>query len=370
MLQKFHAVFLFIFAFYSASAQAAPAFLLTDLGTFGGANSIATALNEKGQVVGWAEALDYSSPATARTVEHAFLYDSGGMTDIHSLGSLYSKAWGINENGVVVGDFFTENYGWGAFLFDGSQTSAIPDLRSAYDVNDSGQIAGNTALSPVLYSDGVVTGLRTFDQGMPSGVARRLNNSGQIVGQADTTSYDNYGHKIYHAFLSNGNAMTDLGTLGGYYSVANDVNNNGIVVGSAETGGYVFSRRISHAFLYSNGSMVDLGTLPGSASSYAIAINDNGVIVGEADNGHAFIYRNGNMLDLNDLVDPLSGFTIDMATDINNSGQIAATGCNAEGCHALLLTPVPEPGVYAMIIVGLTLVTMYSKAKVLAYKSL
>lgn len=366
MFNKFHTAFFFAVVFYSASSLAAPAYVLTDLGTLGGMNSLARALNESGQVVGRSEVLDYSSPVEVGTAYHAFLYENGVMRDIHFPDGQYSDAWGINNRGLAVGYFFDYGDYSGSFLYDGGQIAEILDFTyygTAYDINDSGQIAGEYIGEPALYSEGNMRRL-SLDQGQTDGQANSLNNSGQVVGRG-TTSLDDHGHFAFHAFLSDGDSMTDLGTLGGYRSDATDINNEGIVVGGAETGDYAYlGIPITHAFLYDNGNMVDLGVLSGRRSSYALAINDNGVIVGESD-GRAFVYRNGNMVDLNDLVDPMSGFSINAAVDINNSGQIAANGCNADGCHALLLTPVPEPEAYAMIIVGLILVTMYSKSRLL-----
>ena len=95
-------------------------------------------------------------------------------------------------------------------------------------------------------------------------VATGINNSGQIVGYADTASGQT------HAFLYSGGTMTDLGTLpGGTYSFATGINNNGQIVGYSTT-----ASGQTHAFLYSGGQMTDLGTLPGGTNSWATGIND------------------------------------------------------------------------------------------------
>src|SRR5262249_15237934 len=51
-------------------------------------------------------------------------------------------------------------------------------------------------------------------------------------------------------------AITDLGTLGGATSWANAINNSGQVVGNAQTAGGSY-----HPFLYSSGVLTDLGIL-------------------------------------------------------------------------------------------------------------
>ena len=54
--------------------------------------------------------------------------------------------------------------------------------------------------------------------------------------------------------------MTDLGNLGGSDTRALAINNSGQVVGSART------TTETHAFVWENGAMTDLGTLYGGLS--------------------------------------------------------------------------------------------------------
>src|SRR5262249_3779741 len=71
--------------------------VITDLGTFGGTQSSATAINSFEQVVGVA-----SFPGDA--ISHAFLYSNGVKQDLGSLGGgAYSIAAALNISGQVVG---------------------------------------------------------------------------------------------------------------------------------------------------------------------------------------------------------------------------------------------------------------------------
>jgi probable HAF family extracellular repeat protein len=73
-----------------------------------------------------------------------------------------------------------------------------------------------------------------------------------------------------------------LGTLGGQFSLANAINNSSQVVGYSSFG----AATNSHGFISAAaGGMTDLGTLPTGMDSDATAINDVGMIVGNADNG-------------------------------------------------------------------------------------
>jgi len=81
----------------TAGHAMAAEFVISDLGTLGGTFSIATGVNDLGQVVGYS--------ATADGATHAFLWQSGTMTDLGTLRAAAgeSHATGINRLGQVVG---------------------------------------------------------------------------------------------------------------------------------------------------------------------------------------------------------------------------------------------------------------------------
>ena len=68
---------------------------MTDLGTLGGTRSVAVAINDRGQVVGWSE--------TPAGVTHAVLWEAGSMTDLGAPTGGWSQASGINARGQIVG---------------------------------------------------------------------------------------------------------------------------------------------------------------------------------------------------------------------------------------------------------------------------
>lgn len=117
---------------------------MTDLGTLGGVQSGANAINNAGQIVGYA-----SPPASS---EHAFLYSGGKMTDLGVFFD-FSVANAINSSGVVVGEgdvlLSNGNTADHAFVYDGGKlqdlNTLIPAnsgwvLSSATSINDKGQI--------------------------------------------------------------------------------------------------------------------------------------------------------------------------------------------------------------------------------------
>jgi probable HAF family extracellular repeat protein len=129
------------------------------------------------------------------------------------------------------------------------------------------------------------------------------------------------------AAVASGYILKDIGTLpGGTGSTAFAVNRTRQVVGVSLTIGASGGLE-NHGFLWSQGTMRDLGNLGfipagGRAYSQAIAINDAGKVVGEANRTdgqvHAFLWVNGVMRDLGTL-----GGTQSSAAAINGAGQVA-----------------------------------------------
>lgn len=119
-----------------------------DLGTMGGRNnkgqsSFAYAINDRGQIVGGAFNGDGRG-------FRAFIYENGVMRDLGNLNGGYSIAYGINNDGVIVG----ESDGVAFIYRDGVMTDlnsvtnpdpALLRLEVAYDINDGGQIVGRAA---------------------------------------------------------------------------------------------------------------------------------------------------------------------------------------------------------------------------------
>jgi hypothetical protein len=88
-------------------------------------------------------------------------------------------------------------------------------------------------------------------------------------------------------------------------------------------------------------SRTELGALSAAGQSYGYAINGLGVVVGTSDS-HAVVWNNGVVADLNGMIPANSGWTLRVATAINDNGDIVGIGRhNGEGRGFLLQTAPP-----------------------------
>lgn len=117
-----------------------------------------------------------------------------------------------------------------------------------------------------------------------------LNNRGAVVGIADTTTPDPYAPNcitdcfVAHAFRWEDGVMTDLGAQpGNNSSYAFWTSNNGLTIGDSENGAIdpLTGFPETDAVLWSQGQIINLGTLGGNVSS-ASAVNTRGQVVGAA----------------------------------------------------------------------------------------
>jgi probable HAF family extracellular repeat protein len=117
---------------------------MVDLGTFGGTFSTAYGVNNQGQVIGYANVADDAAA-------HGFVWQNNVMTDLGTLGGANSYPSAINNAGQIVGSSDTANDGGHAFLW---QSGNLLDLNAlvagsgwllldAQFITDSGRIVGN-----------------------------------------------------------------------------------------------------------------------------------------------------------------------------------------------------------------------------------
>ena len=342
--------------------------VLTDLGPLpGGDSSYTNAINSHGQIVGQSQnGLIDSVTGTPEFV--AAVWQDGRVINLGTFGGGFSLATANNDREQVVGcafndvpDSFADTgvlYGIGfdpeqlrAFRWQGKQLQDLgtlggPDACAVW-INDRGQIAGASftssivnpatglpTLDPFLWEHGSMLDLGTL--GGTLGFATMINNRGQVAGQSDLA-----GDLDAHAFLWKRGTITDLGTLGGTFSTPLWLTDAGEVVGLATTPG----DQTFHAFQWTNGAITDLGTLDGDCSSVALALNSEGQAVGQSfscdfSTVRAVVWDKKGPHDLNNLANPGSGLQLTEPKMINDAGQIVALGLLPNGdLHSVVLTP-------------------------------
>ena len=318
ILRQFGAA-LVLAAAATANAAAPAKWTITDLGNgfnpaFGAV--YATAVNNRGQVTGWAYA---NQPIP---MHHAFIWENGTLTDLGvPAGSFESGAYGINNKGTVVGHDGSRI----AFYADGVWTR-LEVQGSANDVNDRGTIVGSynsVGTRPFMYRDGVF-----MDLGMSYGVTYAVNHKDAIVGW----TYDNAFHP--RAWLYENGAVRDLGTLGGTDAYAFDINNHGVVVGASS-----HATGLAQAFIYENGAMRALFAM-NHGYSHARSINDHGDITGTIDGRGFLLTRDGTLTMLESLPGVGSGgWSWLQPTSINDRGWIVGTALRNGTTRSFLLKP-------------------------------
>lgn len=277
-----------------------------ELGTLGGKNSSINwnGINDPGAAVGMSETSvpdpngeDVCGFGTHLTCS-PFLWQSGIMSALPTVGGNNGEASAINNSGQVAG--FAENgisdstcpQGFDNFMVDlpvvwtNGNAQALPTINGdpdgvAYGINNQGEAVGysgtcTAANYAVVWRNGIA--IKLPDLGTPGGIAFAINSHHQVVGQAVNSD----GTAL--AAIWQNHTVAALGGLlpGDVSSFATSINNSGQAVGSS----FDSKSNWSHGLLWQNGRMIDLNTVfPASSNLYVVSasnINESGQIAGMA----------------------------------------------------------------------------------------
>jgi probable HAF family extracellular repeat protein len=268
---------------------------ITQLPGLGGNNSIGGGVNNRGQIVGWAETA-VRDPTCAGTSSPPFVQYLQFEAVVWQMDD---GQWRVRQLAPFAGDVDA----------------------AAVAVNDAGQVVG-------------ISGLCSIAIGGYSAIHAVLWQNGTPI---------DMGNLGGHGWNTPG-AINNHGVAAGFANQPNDV-----------TGGVLAF--VPEAFTWTQeGGMIDIGRLPGDAISEATDINDAGQVVGVSYAGadfsgpRAFIYQNRKITALNDLLSAgdQANFFVSSTGGINDLGEIAAqanlvaNGVVTPVLHAVLLVPSGE----------------------------
>ena len=227
---------------------------------------------------------------------------------------------------IIITSTKTGKPGIGTEMFEVVETLPLTSLGGGYSganaISDNGVIAGwssyiadnsnNGFDRPVIWQNGVIRDL--LPSGYLMGHATDVNENGQVVGWVARTS-DNY---ILPFVWSAATGMTILPTPAGEdNSGAMAINDNGVIVGYSGAA----------AVMWVNGTMTVIHTVANQFST-ASDVNSAGEIIGYyqptwTDGPYnAFIWRPGAGVQM---LSTLNG-TLGLVSGINDNGQIVGTG--------------------------------------------
>jgi probable HAF family extracellular repeat protein len=287
-------------------------YVVIDLGTLGGTFSQAFGINNEGSVVGYA-----TTPGD--TALHAFLWRNGLMTDLGTFGGPISQAISINERGEIVGV---------------SETNITDPLGE-----DFCGFGDHLVCVPFIWRVGVMNPLPTL--GGTNGAAVGINNRGEVLGFAENSTPDPtcLPPEVLHfepVIWNNGNVQQLPTFPGDPDGIATAINDPGEA--TLPTGNCAFLGPPSgHDSLFRRGTLTDFGTFGG----FPIAANDlnnRGQVVGvtagpSGTEIEAVLWQNGAAIGLG----TLPGDTVSIGSAINDSGQVTGQSCDANGnCRGFL----------------------------------
>ena len=306
---------------------------IIDLGTLGGDTSAATAINDRGHVVG------HSTTDDGQT--RAFIYYNGRMRNIGSPRG-ESRALDISNRGHV-GGFFLNNSGSSrGFVWrrtDGF--TVMEDLvrkgtrnSVVYAVEKNGDAYGQSSNRPVVWRDADPRALSSRN-----GAVFNVSDGRVPVGELEDDPFS------FRPPLKLGNPN----------GRALGINENREIVGWQNAGGdlqaVLWKLSASREFVLDRTVIGGLTDNPNADAEFstANAINDDGIVVGSSLTDdpsvrHAFVWQDGEIDDLNDLLDGpgATDWLLVSANDINERGQIVGTGIINGQEHAFLLEPIAE----------------------------
>lgn len=266
-----------------------------------------------------------------------FFWENDVMQGLPTLGGNHGFATGVNDRGQIVG--------WAETAVEDQtcdeNSTQVLQFRAVLWEPKSGSSSRIKATELVPLGDDATSAATAInDDGLAVGISGRCD---QAVGRFSAQ------HAVLWGKNGKPTEIPNLGGTTWHTPMDINAQGDVVGFSNPDEPGDEVGDFISRAFLWVHGSVtaVDIGTLDDDPLSEAFAINSGGQVVGISFGGalgaRAFLYENGELIDLNDLVD-IAPDVLLSAQDINEAGQI--TGRVRDGVtgevFAFVATPV-EP---------------------------
>jgi probable HAF family extracellular repeat protein len=312
------------FAATVASAAASKWTIVDLLDPWGGQ---AMAINNRGEVTGWMR--PNNGP-----FHHAFLWSNGTVQDLGvPQGQFGTDAAGMSNNGYVVGNAQNGQ----AMLWHNGEWTILPQHGTFNDVSESGTavgglfLPGNLDSHATMYKDGVITDLGQMGGGWS--VAWAINNAGTIVGNASLPT------RPSAACGSSAASCTRTAPCAtSALSAARPATPT-----TSTTPAWWSAPPTPRAGAWSprstrTASCGRFTEIPGNSA--ARSVNERGDVVGSSDRG-GWLYSNGVLTMLADIPEVrAAGYTSISPVGINDRGWITGTGFKpATGGQSFVLMP-------------------------------
>ena len=386
MNHRFNAMALSAALGISSAAGAAPSYKLVKLPVIGGATSgVARAISANGMIAGEGYMTPSATGQTPISFGNAAAPSASYTATIANPANSFVR--GVNDSGIAAGTAQSAlNGGYDPIL---TSTGGVVQLTpisgfnngGANGINNSGTVVGYSLISGSFAAEGTArplggTGTQRatiWNAGIASvlanpfgnfnSIATAINASGQVVGVVNSGASQATGR----ATIWNAGVGTALAIGANQRSTARAISSTGWVAGRKDsllTGAYAGS------VWAAGGSQFDLAPVgTGCSNSDLRGINASGTAVGFSQapgtcgvNGTTGTLWQSNGTgftgyDINSLVINLDGWNLIAPQAINDVGQIVGFGFDENGnTRGFLLTAVPEPSAWAMLIAGFGLV--------------
>jgi uncharacterized membrane protein len=282
------------------------------------------------------------------------------LTTLDAPGAVSTQIFDITDNGTIIGSASNATTSFG-FTYKAGVFTTLPSpvgalAYAAFDVSNAGAVVGSYYTTTVLDPDGNTVPGPTSGYVYAGGSFTTLSVPGASFVQARGISPDGryvsgyYQSTQLNAFIYDRTTatFTTIAT-GPSLALAQGINQSNVAVGNRLIVGTP-NRRVGFTYDITTGTLTDY-QLPGATTTSFRDISDSGRLAGfftDANGTHGFV-GSPTVFDVIDV----AGATSTFLQGINNGGDLVGFYSDSAGnFRGLLVTAVPEPAAWALLLCG------------------